>query len=304
MPVADKHAAARELLATSAKARMAADTLWAAGRNALATHQMLSSLKAALDAVKTLPSNDDETSGELAEQLEKLGLDRRDARQVSVAVNVERDGLPELDGDFTAVDAERHDQIQSAQRVLATVVARAADSRAQRRLWRLFRIAPGIAAVLTGVAIVAAAPLTYSTPFRVSASGYRSDALDAWPAVNATDRDEMTYWQLPAGESGWIDLRFDAPREISTVRILNGHDLHVDDRNRKDRRRFGYAAQNVRLHVWDATTKIAEVEATLPRLSDFDWTDVPLAASNASRLRIEIVDSYGNGGGIAEIEVR
>jgi hypothetical protein len=117
------------------------------------------------------------------------------------------------------------------------------------------------------------------------------------------DRDENTYWHLPAGEKGWIDLHFDPPRDVRALRILNAHDLHVDDRQRYDRRPFGHASRRIDVRTYAGGREVARTEHALARVADFEQVTIPIDARSVERIRIEVTEFWGAGGGLAEVEV-
>ncbi len=277
-----------------------ANTLWAAGRRAIAVAQATGQLARSVKVLRELLGDEDAA---LREFLNAMGLSDLEARSIEHTLAAAQ-ALPEddtrvgaMDGHLFTAALEGHAALR---RAMWAGVRTQRERRRAQALGYLRRVTV-VVAVVAGV-VVAFRP---SADPPVHATGFRADGLDAWPPENAVDDDEMTYWQLPPGERGVLVIGVDPPRPVHRLRILNGHDLHADDRNRKDRRRFGYAAKTIRVVTTRRGETVAETRAVLPQLRDFDRVWVTLSGSDApvDQVRIEIEDWYGNGGGLAEVEV-
>ncbi len=277
-----------------------ADTLWAAGRRSRAFQQATERLGVSVRELREL-LGDEESS--VRDFLVSLGLSATEVRgveQVLAAIGAP----PREDREVGAVDGQIFAWARDGHGALRRAVGAASHTPGELRRVRLLRFlgrAAAAAAVVVGV-VLAYRP---SDDPPVAATAYRVDGLDAWPPENAVDGDEMTYWQLPPGQPGALSIGVDPPRPVHQLRILNGHDLHADDRNRKDRRRFGYAAKTVHVVTSRGGSPVAEARTVLPRLDDFDRVVVTLDDGGApvDQVRVEIEDWYGNGGGLAEVEI-
>lgn len=297
---ADVWEAAERALEEGEERLRTADTLWAAGRRALAVTEAAAQLERAVTELRDLL---DEQEASLRDFLTQVGLSQLEARGVEQTLAA-AGALPAGDEEVGPIDGRLFAAAAEGHAALRRAVWAAARTEGERRRAGLLRALGrlGVAAAIVAGVVLGFRP---SADPPVSATAYRVDGLDAWPPENAVDDDEMTYWQLPPGERGALVIAVDPPRPVRRIRILNGHDLHADDRNRKDRRRFGYAAKTIRVVTIRRGEPVAEKREVLPRLRDFDRVVVELDADDTpvDQVRVEIEDWYGNGGGLAEVEV-
>jgi len=281
--------AVAEALRRSARQAEAADTLWACGRRAEALRLACLSFDGALKAFEDVDPP----------------IGAADRRRIETAGAAAQLPLPSLERDLEDVHTRLFDAWREARELVEGSLIEAAEgpsvvARERRRtvLGSLFFVS---VALLLGAWNWAFLPES----IEVRATGYRVlDTVETWPPENIIDRDEMTYWHLPPGDTGKIELRFDAPRDIGELRILNAHDLHADNQNRKDRRRYGHASREIVVRAFAGERLLAETEATLARVRDFERQTIELTASGADRVEIEILSFFGEGGGLAEVEVR
>ncbi|MCA9607414.1 MAG: hypothetical protein KC619_17530 [Myxococcales bacterium] len=276
-----------------------AASLFATGARAIAYRYAVDALGHALDAARRAGAR----GGELGDALEPL-VGRRWAARVERAEDATHLAMPRTDDDL----ADHHGQLYTEMLACSTQLVRALEDRTHAPAWleKARRVRAGTA---LAIAALVGAFLVYElrfdpSPFTVSASGYRTaDVVEAWPPENAADHDEMSYWQLPEGQTGWLDLALTPPRDVTALRIMNGHDVHADDQNRYDRRRFDYAARQITIHAYSGDREVATVEHELRRIRALDRETIPLEARNVDRIRIEITSFWGVGAGLAEVEV-
>lgn len=293
-----RRAAADAIDASTREAERAA-SLFATGCRAIAYRYAVVALEHALDAARRAGVR----GTELGDALEPL-VGSRWAARIAQAEDATQLPMPRTDADI----ADHHGQLYTEMLACAARLVRALEDRTHPPEWleRARRFRAGVA---LGVLALFATFLVYElrfdpSPFTVSASGYRTaDIVETWPPENAADRDEMSYWQLPEGQTGWLDLELTPPRDVSALRIMNGHDVHADDQNRYDRRRFDYAARQIRIHAYSNGQEVATVEHELRRIRALDRETIPLEARNVDRIRIEIESFWGVGAGLAEVEV-
>lgn len=295
----ERRRAAADALDASTRDASQAASLLATGARAQAYRYAASALGHALDAARRAGLR----GAELGEALAPLVGDRW-ADRIERADDASRLMMPRTDDDL----ADHHGQLYEEMLACARHLVRALEDRTHDPAW-LERARRVRAAVALGVAALGVAFLVYElrfdpTPFTVSASGYRTgDIVETWPPENAADRDEMSYWHLPAGETGWIELALSAPRDVEALRVMNAHDVHADDQNRYDRRRFDFAARLVHVRAYAGDREVAHVERELRHIHALDRETIPLEARGVDRIRIEIESFYGQGAGLAEVEV-
>ena len=284
--------AAAEALDGSTRAAAQAESLWAANVRHVGYRYAREALAKALEGARLLDADLEPLVGESwVRRIERA----EDA--AGLALPETREALADLHGQHYI------DALACARRLVAALADRA---RSPEELLKVRR-----ARALATLAVVAlfSAFLAYQVrfdprPFVVDASAYRTaDVVEAWPPENAADRDEMSYWHLPDGQIGWIDLHLTPPRDVTAIRLMNAHDLHADDQNRYDRRRFDRASRQIHVHAYSGGREVASVERELPRLRALDRETIPLEAHAVDRIRIDINSFWGVGGGLAEIEV-
>lgn len=281
-----------EALRRSARQASAADTLWACGRRAEALRLAAAAFGVALEAHRRGEAS---LAGIIAD---------KERRRIEAAADAVKLPLPLLEDELEDMHTRLFEAWRRAREVLeGALVERSVEAAAVRRERRL----SWIAAVLFGLGAALLGAWTWAflpEAIEVRASGYRVlQTVQTWPPENIIDRDEMTYWHLPPGETGMIELRFGEPRDVRAVRLLNAHDLHADNENRKDRRRFGHASRDIVIRAFAGDRLIAEAEATLAQVVDWRRETIEIEAPGADRIRIEVTSFYGEGGGLAEVEV-
>jgi len=156
--------------------------------------------------------------------------------------------------------------------------------RAQR-----LRLGLALAAALT-VALVLAYRLWGRPLVRASAVYSRDHA-----AANAIDGLDATEWLLPDHTEGWIEITLPWSRNIRGVRLLNAHNIYYMDRG----------AERVRVTAYGPRGELASVQGRFTKISDKrNPIDLSLKADGVTRLRVEVVSYFANGGGLAEVEWR
>lgn len=130
-----------------------------------------------------------------------------------------------------------------------------------------------------------------------TASGYAESELNPWyQPQNVTDGRPGTEWHLPDGELGWLDLRFDEPRNVAYVRLLNARNDPHHDR----------AARRIALTAYREDEIVAATGPVwLPVRWDgeWNWSSLELEAPGVDRLRVEVLEHHGVSGGLAEVQV-
>lgn len=277
-----------------------ADTLWAAGQRAEALQHVVRALRVTLEAARSIgPPND-----RLEPALEALGMDATLVRRIALAANADPERMAPIDAEMDDAQARSFDSARRAVDALEDALLPRTVTLAQvteRRRTRTIGAVGLVAALLTGALMLRA---HLPDPIEVTASAYRTaDEVETWPPENIVDRDEMTSWQLPPGVGGWIELRFPT-RHVRAIRVLNAHDLHANDRNRADRRRFNYASREIVVTALAGDRELATVHQTLEPLRDFDRIEIPIEVSGVDGIRIDVLAHHGEGAGLAEVEIR
>ncbi|MBX3275030.1 MAG: hypothetical protein KF729_32495 [Sandaracinaceae bacterium] len=272
-----------------------AETLWASGARASAYGYAERALDRALEAAAHAGVED--------EALSRL-LGERWAGRVERARAAACLPAPRSDDELADHHAELYaERLACAGRLAGALEHRtwAPDAIARAR-WVRWAVGLGVAALFAAFALY---QIRFEPPRpQAEASAYRTvDVVQTWPPENAVDRDEMSYWHLPPGETGWLELTLSPPRDVSALRVMNAHDLHADDQNRYDRRRFDHASRAIVVRAYAGGREVAATEYELTRLRALDRDTIPLEARGVERIRIEVTSFWGAGGGLAEVEV-
>lgn len=176
------------------------------------------------------------------------------------------------------------DRIAAARRrLVARLQGRTARANRVRR-WLLLGILP----LLLGV--VAFLLFRNTVSARASAT-YSSD----YPVSQATDGLSHTDWLLPSQQAGWLELSFARPRAVQRVVLRNSSNGFYGDR----------ATKAVRVEAYSGDRVVVSARGEFPPLGDQrPLLTLPLSASEVTHVRISIESYYGNGGGLAEVNVQ
>jgi hypothetical protein len=249
-----------------------------------------SALESTLAAAR-LAAQDTSDADSLRAVLSAVGLDHASALVVDADALL---GTPcpdldrELDDSHAATFA---DGLKLQLRIGAAIELGLLDDTG-RRLSKLRRIG--------GTAIVAAASVallwwakTVLLRDSVSDSAHFANLPDYAP-VMAIDDDPQTEWLLPDQSPGWIELRPRTKRDLVGVRLLNAHNPPHNDR----------ATKLVRVVATDANGKQAVGSFKFPEFRDAPMPQlVTLAAEDVVSVRVEVLEWFRKGGGLAEIEL-
>ena len=97
----------------------------------------------------------------------------------------------------------------------------------------------------------------------------------------------------PNGELGWVELYFPA-RNVSAVRILNGHNRQFLDRGSKD---VVVEAYSKNKQVFRGTLTFESVKA------ERDWMRFDLGGVRCDRIKLDVITVHGMGAALAEVVV-
>ncbi|HEY3253105.1 MAG TPA: hypothetical protein VGJ91_04120 [Polyangiaceae bacterium] len=127
---------------------------------------------------------------------------------------------------------------------------------------------------------------------RAQASAIHSDAF---AVKNVVDGLEATEWLLPDGTLGWVDVIPPRARTVHGIRLFNAHNTFYADRATRAVHVTAFTERGPGPSVDGAFAAFSESRSVL---------DLPLEASDVTRIRVEIVSYFKSGGGLAEIEIR
>lgn len=150
-------------------------------------------------------------------------------------------------------------------------------------------------ALLVGGVLAAAAWLAIVWYRRVDLT---ADASASWgpqyAAAFAVDDNEATHWLLPDKTLGYIEVKIQPPKAITTVSFINGYDPPA------------YGVKEYRVEAYDKNVLVRGVDGALPKSNGKPpWTDVRVDAKQPiDHIRIVVKSFHDLGGSVAEIKVK
>ena len=229
---------------------------------------------------------------EAAAVLASRGMDPEAQREMAEVVTKLRGPLPELDEDVTPTHADTFRRAMRLRHRAHRALTPAAMTPREVKLKRVGRWATLAAAAAIAVA---AAILLLRTPHEAvaTASGYFASAGEYAPD-KAIDEDENTEWLLADGQTGWLEVRLSPPRNISKLRVRNGHNRHFRDR----------AVKEYEIELFDSDGQSAG--SASGEFADFapngEWADVALAGRGVTRIRFKVKSFHRIGAALSELE--
>lgn len=223
--------------------------------------------------------------------LSARGLSKADLEAIRSAQARAHERLPLLDRDVSPAHAELFVDLVRARQRADRALAPAAMSHRDLRWTRVLRAAGAL--VLGGLAI---AGLYYGlrTPTGTFASA--SDFFQQSPQFapeNAIDGSPATYWLLPDGATGWLEVSTSPPRHVGRVRVLNTTNPPWSDR--------GTNQYQIEVYVH------GEVARTID--GTFEWTESPAPVDHqvdlddVERVRFVVRSHHRVGAGLAELSL-
>jgi hypothetical protein len=278
-----------EVISRASRAIVAAGALWREGLVPEAHTQMAIALRLALEPWAASDVNPAEPSADPTLSHSERGLSAltragyrnvgrlRDA--LTAVAGDPSSAPPHPPADFEWIWAEAERLCRFGKRRLATPLER---KRTRARM--------GTAGALIALAIILAMVRVWGRA-HVSASGIYDPA---YPASYAFDDIDSTEWLLPDHAAGWLLISFSSTRHVHRVVLLNAHNRFYLDRG----------AERIRVTAFSKAGVVASAEGRFGRLTgDPSALELPLDAQDVSEIRVDVLSYYGNGGGLAEVEV-
>ena len=201
------------------------------------------------------------------------------------ARNVE---LPALDAEIAPAHTSLYETVMDARRVADRRFAVAAQTTRQVAITRVSRI---VTAIVTTVAVLGGTYFATRQPeYSVAASSVWASSADFQPE-RAVDGRENTWWLLPDGEQGWLEVRFTAPRRIEHVRLTN-----TTNGGHMDRGTHEY-----RVEIYSG----GRVARTLEGSFDFVPSPTPVShdvgLDDVQRIRFVVLSHHRSSAGLTEL---
>lgn len=275
----------------------AAEALWSNGHSAEGFRMITDAFEITLTAVPRFANAiGAELTGRNEDDLPPLlgarGLPTdRVQRLLEIQASIPEATLPALDADLTSEHADLFGALVESRRDVELALAPVAmtpATLASVRTWRL------VFAVLVLVVAAAGAFVALRTPDGIEADASAVYGPDS-PASNVIDGDPASEWQLPDGQEGWVEVRITPPGRVETLRLLNSHNRHHNDRASRRYRVDVFAHGNV-VHTIESEWEEFEVRPS--------WVEHAVGVADVERIRVEVLSHHRLGGGLAEMEWR
>ncbi|MBN8609188.1 MAG: hypothetical protein J0L92_01290 [Deltaproteobacteria bacterium] len=284
-----------DALALGRQKATCAETLWANGHTAEGLALAAGALDATLTAAPELAKKpaDDETasSPDWREVLESRGVSKADLEAIKSAHDRSKEALPVLDRDVSPAHAELFlDLVRTRHRADRAL---APGAMTQRDL-RWTRVLRGIGAVIVAGVIVTGLYLGLRTPTGTFATA--SDFFQQSPQFapeNAIDGSPATYWLLPDGATGWLEVSTTPARHVGRVRVLNTTNPPWSDRGTNE----------YQLEVYSHGEVVRTIDGA------FEWTENPTPVDHqvdlddVDRVRFVVRSHHRNGAGLADLQL-
>lgn len=266
-----------------------AETLWSNGHVAEGLALAASAFDATLQAAPELAETPVEAEASAPASPSVLPPSELD--RVRRAVERSRAPLPRLDRDVSPAHAEL---FQELSRVRALVDMRLAPTAMTSRDVKWTRAQRVAALVVTGVAVVGGLAYALRTPsgtFATASDFFQQSPQFAPEMVIDGNRD--TYWLLPDGATGWVEIEVSPARHVQRVRLLNTTNPPYADRGTN-----GY-----RIEAYSHGELLRSVDGQFAWTDSPDWVSQDLDLDDVDRIRVVVLSHHRVGAGLAEVAV-
>ena len=210
--------------------------------------------------------------------------DVREAHQALTATS-----LPALDAELEASHGELFQKLVTARRHVDAALSPGAMPPREITLTQASRI--GVAAL---VAALVAVGLYFAlrTPTGYEATASARFGPD-FPPRNVIDDDHASEWLLPDRSPGWVEVSLSPPERIETLKLLNGHNRHYNDR----------AVQEYTVEVYANGELARTIEATFGEFQPRpQFVEHALGIDDVERVRVNVTSWHRTGAALAEID--
>ncbi|AKF05894.1 hypothetical protein [Sandaracinus amylolyticus] len=198
--------------------------------------------------------------------------------------------LPLLDAEISPAHGDLYQQVTHARH---TADRRLASAALDRRALVFTRVARTASAVLLAVgALTATYFLTRKPEYTVHASAVWADA-PAYDQDKAVDGRTDTWWLVPDGQPGWLEVRFSSPHHIERVRMLNTSNAPHHDRG----------TNQYRLELYGEDGQVLRsIDGDIPFRPDPQWVEQQVDLDGVMRIRFVVVSHHRTSAGLSELE--
>jgi hypothetical protein len=216
-------------------------------------------------------------------------LSKAELEAIESAASRAREKLPILDRDVSPAHAELFVDLMRCRYRADRAISPGAMTHAELRWTRVLRAAAAL--VVTGLMLVGAY-LALRTPTGTFATA--SDFFQRSPQFApemAVDGSASTYWLLPDGATGWLEVSTSPSRRVGRVRLLNTVNPPWADRG----------THEYQLEIYANGELARTIEGR------FEWTDTPqpidhdVGLDGVERVRFVVRSHHRVGAGLAEL---
>ncbi|MCB9596238.1 MAG: hypothetical protein H6719_26180 [Sandaracinaceae bacterium] len=273
----------------------AAERLWSNGHTAEGLRLAVDALGLAKEA---LPAFTDATGAARGAEpgtaayrgvLGDRGLSKR---RIDALLDVEKSlaerALPMLDEDVESADGELFHQVLGAAAALDGALSPAASTPSTLAWTRNWRI--GLT-IFVAVGVCVAAYVLTRRPEGVNAVA--SDFTNVYDGSLAIDGDEATEWQLPDRTLGHVVVTIEPPVRVDTLRLLNGHNRHYNDR----------AVRAYRVELFSDDEVAQTIDGEFSTFEEHpEWVEHEVGLAEVDRIRFSVRSYHRIGAALAEIQ--
>lgn len=149
-------------------------------------------------------------------------------------------------------------------------------------------------AFAAGALVFASTVVTFAVHSARATVTSLADYTPDFASPRAIDGDPQTEWLLPDHRPAFIDISLPTRRAVHGLTLTNGHNAPYLDR----------AAKSVHVIVFDDDVKVDEKTVTFTEIDkEPSARAVNLKGKVATRVRLDVLEHFGLGGAIAEVEV-
>jgi hypothetical protein len=283
LPEGPRATAHREL-ALSFQKRDAAETLWPRGSCAEALKLARASLDVAASALESFAGSLESRPSWIAEAQATASAAREKATARA---------LPDLESDARPEDEETFRALIDAGLAIQRIAAAHLAGEGELKQLRRSRVVTTVFATAGAIALLAWA--LHTPDFKAAIASGQQDT--DYSPDKAIDGDTTTNWYLANGQLGWIELTPGRPGMVKALRMMAINPPWHDR---------GLKEAHLRCSFRGAVTKETDLSFPVPQARGTAtgiWTDVPIGAK-CDQIRIEAKSFYGQGVGIAEVELK
>lgn len=219
------------------------------------------------------------------------GMSKADLERVKEALAGARGPLPPLDRDVSPAHAQLYVSLIRCRVMVDDRLAPGAMTHADLRWRRVRRALGAVMAVLAALGTLVWSTRTPTGTFATASDFFQQNPQFA--PENVLDGSAATYWLLPDGATGWLEVQVSPPRHVGRIRLQNTTNPPWSDR----------ATADYRLEIYRRDELVRTIDGR------FEWSDAPgfvdhpVDLDDVDRVRFVVRSHHRNGAGLAELQL-